>query len=128
MGRRLTLTDMLMSTLGTTEPIVDGHWEVGRLVLVPRYRADVAALKHCLFLALNFACEYAEVSHLYAACTHVLSRLYRRFGFQPFARDVPLRGTDKLYTLIRGTGAQVLQTLADQDAADAADRRRQACH
>jgi predicted GNAT family N-acyltransferase len=79
-----------------------GDWEVGRLVLAPEYRTDVDALKHCLFLALEYARTHAPVHRLFASCTHVLSRLYRRFAFTAFAREVPLRGTPKTYTLISG--------------------------
>jgi hypothetical protein len=52
------------------------------------------------------------VDRLFAACTHVLSRLYRRFGFTAYARDVPLAGTSKLYTMISGPGDEVDRALA----------------
>ncbi|MBK8072902.1 MAG: hypothetical protein IPK34_13205 [Ramlibacter sp.] len=39
--------------------------------------------------------EHDDVEGLFAACTHVLGRLYRRYGFQSYARDVPLPGTSK---------------------------------
>jgi len=52
------------------------------------------------------------VDHLFATCTHVLSRLYRRFGFSEVAREVPLPGTSKVYTLIRGTGRAVAAGLS----------------
>jgi hypothetical protein len=80
---------------------------VGRLVLAPEYRSDVDALRHCLLLALDYACSHARVDNLFATCTHVLSRLYRRFGFSVFAKDVPLIGTSKIYTLIRGKSGEV---------------------
>jgi hypothetical protein len=54
---------------------------------------------------------------LYATCTHVLSRLYRRFAFRVFARDVPLQGTAKSYTLIRGDAEEISRTIADRPAA-----------
>lgn len=84
-----------------------GDWEVGRLVLAPAYRTDVDALRHCLRASLDYAFRSARVEHLYATCTHVLSRLYRRFGFAQVAREVPLVGTPKTYTLIRGTAVAV---------------------
>lgn len=87
--------------------IAPGDWEVGRLVLAPDYRADVDALRHCLRMALEFGCTVGRVEHLYATCTHALSRLYRRFGFDVVAREVPLPGTPKVYTLIRGGAAAV---------------------
>jgi N-acyl-L-homoserine lactone synthetase len=120
MGYRLTLTDALLEELGSSELLVGGSWEVGRLVLAPEYRSDVDTLRHCLFLALTYASERAQVSNLYAACTPLLSRLYRRFGFRQVARDVPLRGTGRTYTLIRGGAARILKALeatrTDSDA------------
>jgi N-acyl-L-homoserine lactone synthetase len=115
MGYRITLIDALLEELGPSEPLVGGSWEVGRLVLAPEYRSDVDTLRHCLFLALAYASERAQVSNLYAACTPMLSRLYRRFGFRQVARDVPLRGTEKSYTLIRGGAAQMLDALSGKD-------------
>jgi hypothetical protein len=49
----------------------------------------------------------------------VLSRLYRRFGFSAFARDVVLNGTEKSYTLIHGHAPQVLEALAAKAAGGA---------
>jgi hypothetical protein len=89
---------------------------VGRLVLAPEYRSDVDALRHCLLLALDYACRHARVDGLFATCTHVLSRLYRRFGFAMFARDVPLPGTEKAYTLIRGASRDVAGALGGAPA------------
>jgi hypothetical protein len=91
--------------------LCEGDWEVGRLVLAPEHRSDVDALRHCLYLALGYACSHTRVDHLFATCTHVLSRLYRRFGFTAFARDVPLPGTAKAYTLIRGASGAIAQAL-----------------
>lgn len=80
-------------------------------MLAPEYRSDVDALRHCLMLALDYACAHARVDRLFATCTHVLSRLYRRFGFSVFARDVPLPGTPKVYTLIRGASREIAAAL-----------------
>jgi hypothetical protein len=113
LGFGLTLTDTLLEQIGPGGPAVQhGDWEVGRLVLAPEYRSDVNALRHCLHLALEYAREHAQVDRLFAACTHVLSRLYRRFGFTAYARDVPLAGTSKLYTMISGPGDEVDRALA----------------
>jgi N-acyl-L-homoserine lactone synthetase len=113
MGHDLTLTDQLLRHCGPDGPAVEpGDWEVGRLVLAPSHRSDVDALRHCLSLALNYACDHGQVDRLFAACTHVLSRLYRRFGFTAFARDVPLPGTDKTYTMIQGPSAVVTKALS----------------
>ena len=108
LGYQLTLTETLLPYLGSDGPVlVTGEWEVGRLVLAPDYRSDVETLRHCLYLALQYASANAHVTALFATCTHVLSRLYRRFGFGVFARDVPLPGTEKIYTLIRGGSRDV---------------------
>ncbi len=113
MGLGLTLTDTLLAQLGPRVPAHRGtRWEVGRLVLDEAHRSDVEALRRCLFLSLEHACTLASVDHLYASCTHVLGRLYRRFAFSSFAADVPLAGTDKRYTLIHGQAQQVLASLS----------------
>ena len=79
----MTLTETLLPGAGPdVPPISMGDWEVGRLVLAPAYRTDVEALRHCLRIALEYACAATNVDHLFATCTHVLSRLYRRFGFE----------------------------------------------
>lgn len=112
LGYQLTLAETLLEQLGeAAPPLAAGDWEVGRLVLAPDYRSDVDALRHCLYLALQYACTHARVDRLFAACTHVLSRLYRRFAFFPIAKDVPLPGTAKLYTLISGCSAEVDRAL-----------------
>jgi predicted GNAT family N-acyltransferase len=113
MDRGLTLTETLLAQPDSLQvPMGRESWEVGRLVLAPEYRTDPDALKRCLFLSLSYLCAHTEVQNLYASCSHVLSRLYRRFGFSAFARDVVLAGTDKSYTLIHGYAPQVLGALA----------------
>jgi predicted GNAT family N-acyltransferase len=112
----LTLTETLIPHSGADVPTGAGDWEVGRLVLAPDYRTDVHALRHCLEMSLQYACNTARVDHLFATCTHVLSRLYRRFGFSVVAREVPLPGTQKAYTLIRGSSADVAAGLSSRAA------------
>jgi predicted GNAT family N-acyltransferase len=117
MGHGLTLTETLLPELSAVAPKVGlEDWEVGRLVLAPEFRADVDALRHCLYLALEYTRQHTQVGTLYAACTHVLSRLYRRFSFNAFARDVPLRGTPKTYTMISGPFDEVGRALATRPA------------
>jgi predicted GNAT family N-acyltransferase len=112
LGWQLTLTETLLAQMGANAPVPRlGDWEVGRLVLAPEYRSDVDALRRCMCLAMEYACTHSRVERLYASCTHVLSRLYRRFGFEVFAREVPLPGTPKAYTLIRGTSRDVAAAL-----------------
>ena len=112
-GSGLTLTETLLAQPASPRVTMGkGSWEVGRLVLAPEYRSDPDALKRCLFLSLSYLSRYTEAHDLYATCSHVLSRLYRRFGFTAFAKDVVLAGTEKSYTLIQGYAAQVLDSLA----------------
>ncbi len=118
MGHELTLTDKLLGQLGSEGPALEpGDWEVGRLVLAPEHRSDINALRHCLSLALDYACTHTRINNLYASCTHVLGRLYRRFAFSAFAKDVALPGLEKSYTLIRGTSHAVSQALSGSTAA-----------
>ena len=113
MGRGLTLTETLLGQPASPQVALGtGSWEVGRLVLASEYRSDPDALKRCLYLSLSYLCSHADVQSLYASCSHLLSRLYRRFGFSAFAKDVVLDGTDKSYTLIQGYAPQVLSALA----------------
>jgi N-acyl-L-homoserine lactone synthetase len=114
----MTLVDTLLKQLAEGAPASGkGDWEVGRLVLAPMYRSDLDALRHCLLLALQYACANAQVDRLFAACTHVLSRLYRRFGFTTFAREVPLPGTTKTYSLISGDSTTVEHGLSGRPTA-----------
>ena len=113
LGYGLTLTETLLPHAGPGIPAIEpADWEVGRLALAPEYRADVDALRQCLRMSLGLAFATTQVDHLYATCTHVLSRLYRRFGFSEVAREVPLPGTPKTYTVIRGTASAVAAGLA----------------
>lgn len=118
LGYQLTLTETLVPHAVGVPAIQPGDWEVGRLVLAPEYRTDVDALRHCLQMALQYACQASRVDHLFATCTHVLGRLYRRFGFEVVAREVPLPGTPKVYTLIRGCSQAVATGLSLRAACD----------
>ena len=118
LGYQLTLTETLLPLAGSAAPQpLPGDWEVGRLVLAQDFRADVDTLRHCLRVALEYGCGSTRVGHLYATCTNVLSRLYRRFGFSEFAKDVTLPGTSKSYALIRGSAAAVSGGLAGRPVA-----------
>lgn len=70
--------------------------------MMPEYRVGQAALKRCLSMSLEHMIENVEPLHLLGSCTHVLGRLYRRFGFSVVAANVPLEGTEKCYSLIHG--------------------------
>jgi hypothetical protein len=86
-------------------------WEVGRLVLASRFRSGPEALKRCLFLTLVHLIDNTEVENLFASCTPVLSRLYRRFGFDVVVKDAHCDAAGS-YHLIHGTVPDVLRGLA----------------
>jgi hypothetical protein len=115
-GHGLTLVEKLRSHLGM--PSGDsylGGWEMGRLVISPEYRGGPESLKGFLYLSLSFLNRISPVGNLHAACTPALARLYRRFGLAMIARDVPLPGTDKTYTLIHGAYERVISALSETD-------------
>ncbi len=90
-------------------------WEVGRLVLASRYRSGPESLKRCLFLTLLHLIDNTDVENLFASCTPLLSRLYRRFGFEVVVKDAS-RDASGSYHLIHGTVPDVLRGLAGNAA------------
>ncbi|TFZ00929.1 N-acetyltransferase [Ramlibacter henchirensis] len=113
LGHGLTLTEQLLQI---SHPQALSHWpkawDAGRLVIAPEYRVGQDVLKRCLHLTLTDLLEHADVENLVGSCTHILSRLYRRFGFNLVARDVLLPGTEKTYCLIHGEVERVRDALA----------------
>jgi hypothetical protein len=111
--------------LAPCEKLLDRHrvpsglrqdsWEVGRLALAPRYRSGPESLKRCLFLTLVHLIENTDVENLFASCTPLLSRLYRRFGFDVLVKDASCDGQGS-YHLIHGTVPEVLRALAGTGA------------
>jgi hypothetical protein len=115
-GHGLTLVEKLRSHLGM--PSGDSYlrgWEMGRLVISPEYRGGPESLKGFLYLSLSFLNRISPVGNLHAACTPALARLYRRFGLAMIARDVPLPGSGKTYTLIHGPYERVISALSETD-------------
>lgn len=110
--------------LAPCEKLLDRHdippelrqqgWEVGRLVLAQRYRSGPDSLKRCLFLTLLHLIENTDVENLFASCTPLLSRLYRRFGFDVLVKDASCDEQGS-YHLIHGTVPDVLRALAGND-------------
>jgi len=86
-------------------------WEVGRLVLAPQFRSGPESLKRFLFLTLVDLLEDAPVEYLFASCTPLLGRLYRRFGFSVVVKEAS-QGHHGSYSLIRGHVPEVLRALA----------------
>ena len=112
MRYNLTLTEQLLRPLVPADAALwDDSWEVGRLVLAEEYRSGQDLLKRCLLLTLQYLCQNEEVKNLLASCSHVLSRLYRRFGFSILEKNILLEGTDKTYTLIHGDPPVILTSL-----------------
>ena len=107
----------------------DESWEVGRLVLAERYRSGPESLKRCLFLTLVHLIANTNVENLFASCTPVLSRLYRRFGFSVVVKDAS-QDAQGSYSLIHGTVPSVLRALAgteiERHSAEAILRQREA--
>ena len=90
-------------------------WEVGRLVLAPQFRSSPDLLKRCLCLTLLFMLDSQQVTNIFASCTPLLARLYRRFGFSVLLKDAAQDGGES-YALIHGLVGTVLQAVAGSDA------------
>lgn len=104
----------------------EDSWEVGRLVLGPQYRSGPESLKRCLFLTLLHLMQTTNIKNLFASCSPLLARLYRRFGFSVLVKDACLSGGES-YSLIHGHAPSVLMALAGTDAEKALAERELAC-
>lgn len=115
-GYGLTLVENLrrQAAVEPSDTYVNG-WEMGRLVISPGYRGGPESVRGFLYLSLSFLDGVSPVGSLHAACTPVLARLYRRFGFRVVAREVPLQGTAKTYTVIHGYYGDVMAELAESN-------------
>lgn len=114
MNQGLAPCEKLVQAHGIDPSLQHQSWEVGRLVLAPQYRSGPDALKRLLFLTLLYLLEHTGVENLFASCTPVLSRLYRRFGFNVVVRDAS-QDAQGSYSLIHGTVPSVLSALAGDD-------------
>lgn len=104
----------------------DGSWEVGRLVLDPRYRSGPEALRRCLFLTLMHLVQTTNIGNVFAVCTPLLSRLYRRFGCSVIVKDA-CQGAQESLSLIHGKVSTVLLALSANDADRSQAERQLAC-
>lgn len=111
MGRGLAPCDKLVDQYDVAPELLEQCWEVGRLVLDPQYRSSTESLKRCLFLTLVDLLEDVSVENLFASCTPVLSRLYRRFGFSVLVKEA-CADAEGTYSLIHGHVPDVLRALA----------------
>jgi hypothetical protein len=114
MNQGLAPCEKLLERHGIPHELRQESWEVGRLVLGPRFRSGPESLKRCLFLTLVHLIEHTDVENLFASCTPVLSRLYRRFGFNVLVKDAS-QDAEGTYSLIHGTVPEVLRALAGTD-------------
>jgi hypothetical protein len=115
MNEGLAPCDALAARHGVADELLEHSWEVGRLVLAPQYRSGPDALKRCLLLTLVHLIEQIPVDNLFASCTPVLSRLYRRFGFNVLVKDAS-QDAEGSYSLIHGKVPDVLRALVNTDA------------
>jgi N-acyl-L-homoserine lactone synthetase len=111
MNRGLAPCDKLVRQHAIPESLLDESWEVGRLVLDPQYRSGFDSLKRLLFLSLVDILDNHPIDNLFASCTPVLSRLYRRFGFSVLVKDAS-QDAEGSYSLIHGHVPEVLRALA----------------
>jgi N-acyl-L-homoserine lactone synthetase len=111
MTRGLAPCDKLVRQHAIPESLLDDSWEVGRLVLDAQYRSGFDSLKRLLFLSLVDILEHHPIDNLFASCTPVLSRLYRRFGFSVLVKDAS-QDAEGSYSLIHGHVPEVLRALA----------------
>lgn len=92
----------------------EASWEVGRLVLAPDYRAGPEVLKRCLFVTLMHLLRTTEIDNVFAVCTPILARLYRRLGCSVVMKDA-CSGAGESLSLIHGKASGVLMALASNE-------------
>jgi hypothetical protein len=105
----------------------DDAWEVGRLVLSPQYRAGPEVLKKCLYVTLMHLVRTTPIENVFAVCTPVLARLYRRLGCSVIVKDACQGATESL-SLIHGKVPAVLRALAGNEYELAAAEAELAAH
>ncbi len=72
-------------------------------------------MKRCLFLTLLHLVRTVDIENLFATCTPLLGRLYRRFGFNVAVKDA-WNNNGETYSLIHGPVPRVLMALAGCDS------------
>lgn len=105
----------------------DDAWEVGRLVLAPQFRAGPEVLKKCLYVTLMHLVRTTPIENVFAVCTPVLARLYRRLGCSVIVKDACQGATESL-SLIHGKVPGVLRALAGNESELAAAEAELAAH
>lgn len=94
----------------------DDSWEIGRLVLAQQYRYGNETLRKALHLTLLHLVGSINISNGFALCSPVLSRLYRRFGFDVIVKNA-CQGATGCFSLIHGPVPRVLRVLSEADEA-----------
>lgn len=84
-------------------------------MLDPRYRSGPDALRRCLFLTLMHLVQTTNIRNVFAVCTPLLSRLYRRFGCCVVVKDA-YQGAQENLSLIHGNVCTVLLALSASDS------------
>lgn len=113
MHKGLTSLEKLLAQQQLADPAIhQSSWEIGRLVLNPDYRNGPELVKKCVFLGVSYFAQHTDGQHLFASCSPVLSRLYRRFGLSTIANNLRVNGTDGSYVLMRGRVSDVLKASA----------------
>jgi N-acyl-L-homoserine lactone synthetase len=113
----------LLQGLSPLDPLLDrvdpalteGAWEFGRLVLDPTCRSGPELVRRSIFLGVEHLAENTDAENVFASCTPVLARLYRRYGFSVLTSKVATRGAEP-YCLIHGEVGEVLRASADAPA------------
>lgn len=111
MGEGLAPCEKVLAASGVDAALLQGAWEVGRLVLAPEYRTHPEILKTCFFLTLMRFIEATPEANFFASCNALLSRLYRRFGFSMLLKDAVQAGGES-FSVIHGTVPTVRQAVA----------------
>lgn len=113
MHKGLTSLEKLLAQKQLIEPkICQGSWEIGRLVLNPECRSGPDLVKRCVFLGVSYFAQHTDGHDLFASCSPVLSRLYRRFGLSTIVNNLRMDGTHESYVLMRGRVSEVLKASA----------------
>ena len=113
MHKGLTSLEKLLAQKQLIDPATcQRSWEIGRLVLNPDYRGGPDLVKRCVFLGVSYFAQHTDGQYLFASCSPVLSRLYRRFGLSTIVNNLRVDGTDGSYVLMRGRVSDVLKASA----------------
>lgn len=116
MKKGLTLLEgLLPQQKGIGQTDVENSWEFGRLVVDPSYRGGPELVRQCVFLGARCLSQETDARNIFASCTPVLARLYRRFGFSVLTNNASMSSDGKPYALIHGRVSDVLAACVGPD-------------